>query len=64
MIVSPCEKICLLDPATGLCRGCGRTLNEIERWTRYADAERARVMAELPQRLATLRARPQSEAGA
>ncbi|HXF88114.1 MAG TPA: DUF1289 domain-containing protein [Xanthobacteraceae bacterium] len=64
MIVSPCERICLLDPATGLCRGCGRTWREIEHWTRYTDAERAQVAAELPQRLATLRARRQPEAGA
>jgi predicted Fe-S protein YdhL (DUF1289 family) len=64
MIVSPCEKICRLDPATGWCRGCGRNLCEIEHWARYSDAERARVMAVLPQRLATLHTRPQPEAGA
>jgi uncharacterized protein len=57
MIVSPCEKICVVDQDSGLCQGCGRSLTEIERWTRYSDAERARVMAELPARLDTMRAR-------
>jgi predicted Fe-S protein YdhL (DUF1289 family) len=64
MIVSPCANICIVDPGSGLCRGCGRSLHEIEHWTRYTDAERARLSAELPQRLAILRARQQSEAGA
>lgn len=54
-IASPCVKICVLDATAGLCRGCGRTLAEIERWTRLTDAERARVMAELPARLAAQR---------
>ena len=38
-IVSPCVNICTLDPATGLCRGCGRTGDEIARWTAMSDAE-------------------------
>ena len=54
-VETPCEKICLLDEASGLCRGCGRSLDEIARWSGYSDAERRRVMAELPRRLAALR---------
>jgi predicted Fe-S protein YdhL (DUF1289 family) len=57
LVETPCEKICVLDPPSGLCRGCGRTLAEIERWTAYNDGERARVMAELPGRLAAIKAR-------
>jgi predicted Fe-S protein YdhL (DUF1289 family) len=56
-IASPCNKICTVDPASRLCLGCGRSLVEIERWTAYSDAERARVMAELPQRLERMRNR-------
>ncbi len=55
MIVSPCEKICVLDPAAGLCAGCGRSLAEIERWASLTDAERAQIMAELPARVEALR---------
>ena len=57
MIISPCEKVCAVDPLSGLCLGCGRNLTEIERWARYSDGERMRVMAELPQRLEAMRAR-------
>ncbi|MBM3528988.1 MAG: DUF1289 domain-containing protein [Alphaproteobacteria bacterium] len=57
-VVSPCDKICTVHPATGLCVGCGRSLHEIERWLSYSDAERAHVMAELPARLEAMRAAP------
>jgi hypothetical protein len=57
MIISPCKKVCTVDPHSGLCLGCGRSLSEIERWVRFSDGERARVMAVLPRRLAAMRAR-------
>jgi uncharacterized protein len=47
---SPCVKVCQMDPSRGLCLGCGRTLDEIARWGSMSDAERERVMAELPRR--------------
>jgi predicted Fe-S protein YdhL (DUF1289 family) len=50
-IQSPCNKVCTIDAASGLCAGCGRTLDEIARWSTLSDSERARIMAELPQRL-------------
>jgi uncharacterized protein len=55
MIESPCIKICTLDARSGLCLGCGRTIDEIARWTAMSDAERGRVMNELPWRLAASR---------
>jgi len=39
-----------MDPKSGLCIGCARTLDEIARWAEMTDAERERVMAELPMR--------------
>jgi predicted Fe-S protein YdhL (DUF1289 family) len=57
MIETPCEKICIVDPPSGLCRGCGRSLIEIERWTAYSDGDRTRITAELPRRLADMTAR-------
>ncbi|HZS68877.1 MAG TPA: DUF1289 domain-containing protein [Burkholderiales bacterium] len=47
---SPCNKVCQMDPKSGLCIGCARTLDEIARWAAMSDAERERVLAELPQR--------------
>jgi len=50
VIESPCNRVCTLDPASGLCVGCGRSLDEIVRWTQMTDAERARVVAEAGRR--------------
>lgn len=47
---SPCLKICVIDPATKRCTGCYRTLDEIARWSSMTDAQRRRIMNELPQR--------------
>jgi predicted Fe-S protein YdhL (DUF1289 family) len=62
MIESPCIKICTLDARSGLCLGCGRTIDEIARWGAMSAAERARIMAELPARRAG-RAETTSAAG-
>ncbi|MGZ5850723.1 MAG: DUF1289 domain-containing protein [Methyloceanibacter sp.] len=59
-IETPCEKICIVDPPSGLCHGCGRSLAEIERWTVYNDGERSRIMSDLPRRLEAINARPVS----
>jgi len=48
---TPCIAVCMIDPKTGLCFGCGRTLPEIARWHRLESAERAAVMALLPERM-------------
>jgi uncharacterized protein len=52
MIESPCVKICILDARKGLCLGCGRTIDEIARWTTMSAFEREQVMSELGARLA------------
>jgi predicted Fe-S protein YdhL (DUF1289 family) len=48
---TPCIKVCALDSASGLCTGCGRSLDEIARWGSMSDAERAAIMRELPGRM-------------
>jgi hypothetical protein len=55
VIESPCNKVCTLDPTSGLCVGCGRSLDEIARWSQMSDAERARIMSELDRRVPTRR---------
>jgi predicted Fe-S protein YdhL (DUF1289 family) len=55
VIESPCNRVCTLDPASGLCLGCGRSLDEIARWTQMTDAERARVVADIAGRSPTPR---------
>ena len=41
---TPCIAVCMMDPRTNLCFGCGRTLPEIARWHRMDSAERLAVM--------------------
>jgi predicted Fe-S protein YdhL (DUF1289 family) len=48
---SPCIKICTYDAGSGLCQGCGRTLEEIGAWFSMSGAERRAVMEKLPARL-------------
>jgi predicted Fe-S protein YdhL (DUF1289 family) len=48
---SPCVRICQVDHLTGLCVGCGRTLEEIATWSRIDETTRREIMAGLPQRL-------------
>jgi len=51
---SPCTKICIIHAAKGLCLGCGRSLSEIAAWNSLSGADRSRLMADLPRRLAVL----------
>lgn len=47
---TPCVKVCTLDARTDLCLGCGRTIDEIARWSSMSEAERARIIDDLPRR--------------
>ncbi|MDI5892547.1 DUF1289 domain-containing protein [Halomonas rhizosphaerae] len=44
---SPCVQVCRLTPEGTHCEGCGRTLDEIARWTRMDEAERVAVWQRL-----------------
>ena len=48
---TPCVAVCMIDPKTKLCFGCGRTLPEIARWHAMESAERLAVMSLLPTRM-------------
>ena len=47
---SPCVKLCVIHPASGLCIGCFRTINEIEGWSAMEPKARKILVAELPSR--------------
>ena len=49
---TPCIAVCMMDPKTKLCFGCGRTLPEIARWHKMERAERLAVMEGLAARMA------------
>jgi predicted Fe-S protein YdhL (DUF1289 family) len=44
---SPCIKICMMDPDSGFCSGCFRTLMEIGRWSSFTEEEKKQVREEL-----------------
>ena len=50
MIESPCNKVCLMNEDTGLCRGCHRTLEEIACWGGMEDPERVQVLERIRRR--------------
>jgi hypothetical protein len=52
-IDTPCIDICEIDALSGLCKGCGRTIDEIAGWSQLSPEERRGIMATLPARLAS-----------
>ena len=60
---TPCVNVCVIDPMSALCIGCGRTAAEIGAWTTMSETERIAVMAGLTQRLTEARSRSARRAG-
>jgi predicted Fe-S protein YdhL (DUF1289 family) len=48
---SPCIRVCVIDPASQLCRGCKRSLREIAAWGSMTPDMRRAIMANLPSRI-------------
>jgi predicted Fe-S protein YdhL (DUF1289 family) len=42
-VPSPCISICRMNPESGFCEGCLRTIEEIAVWSRMVDADKRRV---------------------
>jgi uncharacterized protein len=53
---SPCVQLCIIEPLSGLCEGCGRSLAEIGRWAGMSQNEQRTVLKQLGSRLRRLRA--------
>ena len=53
-VPSPCVNICRMDPGTGLCLGCARSLDEIAAWSTMDNLAKRRVWKALPARRALL----------
>lgn len=52
MTASPCINVCQMDPASRLCRGCFRTLDEIVTWGQADEATKIAILAAVEQRRA------------
>lgn len=55
-VASPCIGVCHMDPPTGLCEGCLRTIDEIMVWGSLDEASRLVVLRLLPARRQAWRA--------
>ncbi len=53
-IKSPCIKLCVIEPESGYCIGCGRTRDEIGGWIAMPPQLRDTIMLQLPDRLTNL----------
>jgi predicted Fe-S protein YdhL (DUF1289 family) len=62
-IESPCIKVCVVDPGSGFCIGCGRTRDEIASWLEFNADERRRIMRNLADRMSSLTDRRRRKGG-
>lgn len=49
-VPSPCIAVCQVDPATDLCIGCRRHIDEIREWPIMTAEQKRAVLAALPSR--------------
>ena len=64
-LTSPCINVCRMDPATGWCEGCLRSLPEIAAWSGLGVADKRALWQALPaRREAWLRLHPEARAAA
>ena len=52
-IETPCVKVCVVDPVSGLCIGCRRSLAEIAGWSTLTDEQRREIMTAVQSRQVT-----------
>lgn len=60
-VSSPCIQVCVIDPITRFCMGCGRTGEEIASWPFKTEDDRLALMATLPERLKAFEGRAMPE---
>ncbi|MBC7952059.1 MAG: DUF1289 domain-containing protein [Rhodospirillaceae bacterium] len=49
-VESPCISLCHMDPETGTCEGCGRTLEEIRAWKLADDDQKSEILNRVAER--------------
>jgi predicted Fe-S protein YdhL (DUF1289 family) len=49
-VPSPCINVCRMDPRTGLCEGCLRTLDEIAQWGSAGEEAKRAIWREIERR--------------
>ena len=51
-VASPCVRVCTLDPLTGYCVGCYRTVQEVAGWVEMTAEEKRAVLERVARRSA------------
>jgi predicted Fe-S protein YdhL (DUF1289 family) len=51
-VPSPCVKVCALDPHSGYCVGCFRTIDEVANWLEMSAEDKRAVLERVAQRRA------------
>jgi len=46
-MITPCVNLCTVNPATKICQGCKRTLDEIASWIHLTDNQRQEIVNQL-----------------
>ena len=62
-IETPCIRVCVVEPESGFCIGCGRTRTEIGNWLGLSPTERKTIMRGLPERVGNLTLRKRRRGG-
>lgn len=63
-VASPCINVCRMDPASGFCEGCLRTIDEIAAWGAMTDEDKRAVWQRLEQRRRQLQSASAAREGA
>lgn len=53
-VPSPCTSVCRMDPRSGWCEGCARTISEIAAWASLSDDAKREIWKQLDERRALL----------
>lgn len=62
-VPSPCISVCRIEPSSGLCEGCLRTLDEIAQWGAMNDQARREVLHAIDARRGQRAARADAASG-
>ncbi len=62
-VPSPCISVCRIEPSSGLCEGCLRTLDEIAQWGSMSDRGRREVLHAIDTRRGQRAARNDAASG-
>ena len=49
-VLSPCVKVCALDPRSGYCVGCYRTIDEVANWVEMSAEDKRTVLERVARR--------------